>query len=329
MPGRRWRRVRLVAGLVVVPGIAAASLWATGASAGASGPPPIVLEPTHAVGLKTDTLFLGGYARGNFEAALQTLASDLSGTERTLVGRHLDKIFAGVLDAGDGLRGAGRLRLSYERSVRPDGSTRSVRVLAAEVAVSGGLHTALYYERDGRPGYFDYFGRSLDPDAWAKPLLTPARVSSPFGLHRMHPILRRVLPHTGVDYAAASGTPVYATADGIVAHAAPRGGYGKMVEVRHPNGYSTRYAHLSRVASGVERNGAVRQGDLLGFVGMSGRATGPHLHYEVRRSGRPVDPQHVASGGVPGEIRSDPGWALQRREGAQLLARTPTTVTER
>ena len=219
---------------------------------------------------------------------------------------------------------AGRLRLSYERSVRPDGSTRAIRVLAAEAAVSGELHRAYFYERDGRPGYFDDFGRSLDPQAWTGPL-AETRVTSPFGPGRLHPILRRVLPHTGVDYAAALGAPIRATGDGVVVFAGPRGGYGNLVEIQHPSGYSTRYAHLSRIAPSVTTRTAIRQGEIVGAAGMSGLATAPHLHYEVRRHGRPVDPQRLASGsGLSAHVGGEPRWPRERQRLASLLARTPT-----
>lgn len=306
-------------------------LGLAGSALGLAGPAapeaaaPTRLAPAHAVGIRTDTLLVGGYARGNFTEAMRVLASDLREEERSMVGQHLDKIFAEVLEQG-GLGRTGRLRVAFERSVRPDGTTRSIRVLTAEAAVGGELHTAFFHERDGKPGYFDPFGRSLEENAWAGPLAA-LRVTSAFGARRMHPILGRVLPHAGVDYAAATGTPVRATADGVVTVAAARGGYGNMVEVQHPNGYATRYAHLSRVAPGVARARLVRQGDVIGYVGMTGLATGPHLHYEVRRNGRPVDPVRIASlDGAPQQLGADDQWPLQRTRLARLLARTPSLL---
>jgi murein DD-endopeptidase MepM/ murein hydrolase activator NlpD len=284
---------------------------------------PWRLAPAPAVGITLDTLLLGGYAAGSFNTAVSTLASDLSESERALVGQHLDRIFADVL-RNNGLGVTGRLRVAYERAVRPDGTTRSIRVLGAEVAVSGRVHTAYYYERDGRPGYFDPSGRPLDAGDWVRPLRT-YRVSSSFGNQRLHPILNRVLPHTGVDLAAPMGEPVTATADGIVAVAGAQGGYGVLVELQHPSGYRTRYAHLSSMEPGVVPGSAVNRGDVIGYVGMSGLATGPHLHYEVRRRGQPVDPQQIVG---TGDILSDPGvdprWSLERKAVAALLARTPT-----
>lgn len=287
---------------------------------------PLRLPPAYAVPVRMDTLFLGGYAEGSFSQALVTLASDLSPAERTLIGRHLDKIFAGMLEV-NGLGQRGRLRVAYERVVRPDGSTRSIRVLAAEAAVAGRVHTAIFYDRDGRPGYFDPLGRSLDPEVWASPLPEP-EVTSPFGLQRLHPILKRVLPHTGTDYAAAHGTPVQASADGSVSHAGPRGGYGILVEVQHPNGYSTRYAHLS--AAALRPGDAVRQGDVVGYSGATGLATGPHLHYEVRRHNQPLDPEQVgARFALAADVSYDARWSRERRALGRLLSRAPTTLAVR
>jgi murein DD-endopeptidase MepM/ murein hydrolase activator NlpD len=302
-----------------------------GAGAGvrsASGEALPALPPVLALTQRVDTLFIGGYARGSFQDAVRTIASDLTPAERAMVGRHLDRVFDGVLDQG-GLGRAGRLRVAAERTLRPDGSTRAVRVLAAEAAVGGEMHRAFFFEHEGTPGYFDPLGRSLDPRAWVMPL-DGARVSSGFGLARMHPILRRVLPHTGVDYAAPAGTPVRATADGTVAASGVRGGYGNLIELQHPNGYATRYAHLARIAPGVVAGSPVRQGDVIGFVGMSGLATGPHLHYEVRRQGKAVDPLGVSVGlGPSADLSTYRPWLQERGSLQRLLSRTPTLASGR
>jgi murein DD-endopeptidase MepM/ murein hydrolase activator NlpD len=219
--------------------------------------------------------------------------------------------------------------VAYERTRRPDGTTRAIQVLAAEAAVGGAMHTVFLFDRGDSPGYYDDLGRSLDPVAWAGPLAT-LRVTSPFKLDRMHPLLRRVLPHTGVDFAAGYGTPVRATGDGSVTYAAARGGYGNMVEIQHPNGYATRYAHLSRISPGVASGMPVHQGDVIGYVGASGLATGPHLHYEVRRKGRPVDPLLAqAESGTTRDVGYDEAWRGERRRMGRLLARAPTLVSRR
>lgn len=314
-------------GLLSLGGVALASLPGSDAEPAASAA-PVRLPAARAIPVRVDTLFLGGYAGGSFSQALRVLASDLSAAERGMIGRHLDKIFLPLLP-DDGLGSSGRLRVAYERVVRPDGSTRSIQVLAAEAAVGGSLHKAFFLDAADRPGYYDELGRSLDPAAWVRPL-EHTRVTSPFRMDRMHPILRRVLPHNGVDYAALAGTPVRATGDGSVTHAGPRGGYGNMVEVQHPNGYSTRYAHLSRIAPGVAEGRMVEQGEVIGYVGMTGLATGPHLHYEVRRRGQPVDPESVTPElGPARDLGFAQEWRSERRHLARLLGRAPTVLSVR
>ena len=280
------------------------------------------LPAVRAVPANIDTLLVGGYARGSFRTAMDVIASDLSTAEKEMVGRHLDKIFEPVVQGA--MQNGGRLKVAYERVRGPDGTTRSIQVLAAQAAVGGGLHTLFFYEHGEKPGYYDDLGQSLDPKAWAGPL-SVMRVTSGFRMDRMHPILRRVLPHNGIDYAAAHGTPVYSTADGSVSYASVRGGYGNMVEVQHPNGYATRYAHLSRIA--VRPYQPVRQGDVIGYVGATGLATGPHLHYEVRRKGQPVDPAlAMAYEHTTESVGYDLAWRNERRALARLIARTPTVV---
>ena len=327
-PWSRWRHdpprlvVAVLAAVVLGVGAVAAFAGPQGAQP-VEGPPslPVVRARPSAV----DTLLIGGFARGTFREALAVVASDLSVAEREMVGRHLDRMFLPIL-RDRALRGGGRLKVAYERVRRPDGTTRSIQVLAAQAAVGGGLHTLFFYEQGDQPGYYDDGGRSLDPRAWAGPL-SVLRVSSPYRTDRMHPILRRVLPHNGIDYAAGYGTPVYATADGSVTWASTRGGYGNLVEVQHPNGYATRYGHLSSIV--VRPYQAVSQGDIVGYVGATGLATGPHLHYEVRRKGQPVDPALVTTLASADEVGYDVSWRNERHALARLLARAPTVVSRR
>jgi len=307
--------------LLLVAGGAGAA--ASGASRDPAAQTPLTLPAQGAVGIRVDTLLFGGFAVGGYADAIRTLASDLSAEERELVGSHLERIFTGPAPV-EGLGRGGRLRVAYERAVRPDGTTRSIRVLGAEMASGGRLQTAFYFENEDQPGYYDPFGRSLDAAAWGEPLAT-MRISSTFGEHRMHPILGRVLPHTGVDLAAPLGEPVFATAEGVVALAGSRGGYGLTVEIQHASGFTTRYAHLSAIEPGVATARLVQQGEPIGYVGMSGLATGPHLHYEVLRRGRPIDPLLVVrDAGIAMEIGADARWSVERRRIAELLARTPT-----
>lgn len=313
------RVVLLVISLALLGGLAVARTEVAPAAA-------FPLPPARAVGVKTDTLLIGGYADGRFADAVQALSSDLSAGEAELLGEHLDRLY-GSRFGDSGLTRPGRLRIAYERTRRPDGETRSIRVLGAEVATGGRLHTLLQFDDGSREGYYDPDGVALGEDQWQSPLAV-VRISSPFGRTRMHPILRRVLPHTGVDLAAARGTEVRAPADGIVSSAGSRGGYGLMVELQHPNGYGTRYAHLDRIAPGVGNGGIVREGELLGWVGMTGQATGPHLHYELRRRGLPIDPMALSARMAMGSnVMGSPVWRVQRRELMELLGQTPTVIS--
>jgi murein DD-endopeptidase MepM/ murein hydrolase activator NlpD len=313
----------LLLGFVAL-GAVTGALSALLGTAEAAGDRPPVLAPAGAVLGTTDTLVVGGFARGGFTEALAELGRATSAGEREAVGRHLDDIFRDAL--GDaGLHGGGRLLLAYERTTLLDGTPRSVRVLAAEVAVAGAVHRAFAFNQDGAGGYFDLDGRSVHRGEWVQPLAR-ARLSSPFGRGRLHPILGRVMPHQGTDYAAPHGTEVRAAASGVVTHADRRGGYGNLVEIHHPDGYATRYAHLSEVS--VRDGATVSRGEVIGRVGMTGLATGPHLHFEVRRDGRPTDPEAVLARGGPGpRIGDDLAWRHDRSMLASLLDRAPTIVS--
>jgi murein DD-endopeptidase MepM/ murein hydrolase activator NlpD len=114
-------------------------------------------------------------------------------------------------------------------------------------------------------------------------------------MSRFHPVLKRRMPHYGIDYGAPVGTPVHVTADGRVSHVGSKGGAGRMVTVRHPNGYETSYLHLSRYAQGIRKGVHVSQGQVIGFVGSTGLSTGPHLDYRVQQNGRWVNPLSITS----------------------------------
>ena len=149
-----------------------------------------------------------------------------------------------------------------------------------------------YTDSNGDTDYFTPDGRSLKREFMRNPLRF-TRISSRFSKSRLHPVLRTKRPHRGVDYAAPRGTAVRATGTGRVSFAARKGGYGKTVLLTHGNGYSTLYAHMSRYAKGVRRGARVRQGQIIGYVGSTGIATGPHLHYEFRINGVHRDPLTV------------------------------------
>ncbi len=166
-------------------------------------------------------------------------------------------------------------------------------VLAARFVNQGKEYLAVrYVGPSGNPDYYSPQGRSLHK-AFLRAPLEFTRVSSPFSLHRLHPILNTIRAHKGVDYAAPIGTPVRAAGDGRVLFAGRRGGYGNLVELDHSRGITTVYGHLSRFTRGLHAGQHVAQGQVIAFVGMTGLATGPHLHYEYRVDGVFKNPQTV------------------------------------
>jgi murein DD-endopeptidase MepM/ murein hydrolase activator NlpD len=181
-------------------------------------------------------------------------------------------------------------RLIFEEYDKDEGFVKYGDILAAEYRLGNQLYQAVLYQSpDGRKDYFDPTGKSVRK-AFLKSPLNYRRISSRFSFSRFHPILKIYRPHLGVDYAAPVGTPVVASGDGVVTFAGWNGGLGKMVEIRHPNGFVTSYGHLSGIAKGIRAGAKVNQKDLIGYVGRTGLATGPHLDYRVKANGRFVNP---------------------------------------
>ncbi len=169
------------------------------------------------------------------------------------------------------------------------------RVLAARYDGSQVSSAAYWVENPaGRSGYYDDDGQPLQKTFLKSPL-NYTRISSGFSRARRHPITRRVVPHHGVDFVAPHGSPVVATADGRVKRAEWQGALGRAVTLRHGNGYETIYGHLSRYAKGIRPGVEVRQNQLIGYVGATGRATGTHLHYTLKHHGRALDPLRFKS----------------------------------
>lgn len=206
----------------------------------------------------------------------------------------LVEIFRWDLDFFRDLRRGDRFRVLLERRVRADRSLRAARVLAAEIVRQGSAHRAVWFQ-GASDGDGDYFDLSSNPmrRAFLRAPIDYRRITSRFSHSRLHPILGRWRAHLGTDYGAVPGTPVHAVADGVVTRAGFWGGYGRVVELRHPTGIRTRYAHLGGISRGTRVGHSVRQGDLIGWVGSSGLASGPHLHYEMVVDGRPMDPRRV------------------------------------
>ena len=225
------------------------------------------------------------------------------------IASQIAEIFSGDIDFYRDLRRGDRFRIVYESYYQGGEFVRAGRILAIEFVNGGKPHSAMWY---GGPAtsdtalaghYYGFDGRSLKR-AFLRTPLEFTRISSGFG-GRMHPIANVWRQHTGVDYAAPSGTPVRTTADGTIDFAGVRSGYGNVVVVRHQGVYSTVYGHLSHFAPGMKRGQHVEQGRLIGYVGMTGWATGPHLHYEFRIADHATNPLTAALPDTPPISRAE------------------------
>ena len=220
------------------------------------------------------------------------VASDTAGIPDSVAIQFAD-VFGGDIDFHRDLRKGDRFSVVYEQHYVEGREVHTGRVLAAEFLNQGKRLRAVYFEdADGKGGYYAPDGKNLRK-AFLRSPLQFSRVSSGFGMRR-HPFLKDWRAHQGVDYAAPPGTLVRSVGDGVVELAGIKGGYGKVVIIRHQGHYSTLYAHLRGFASDVRRGTRVSQGETIGFVGQTGWATGPHLHYEFRIAGAARNPLAIS-----------------------------------
>lgn len=208
-------------------------------------------------------------------------------------------IFGTQLDFRSDLRKGDSFSVVYEMHYRNGEPVGDGKILSAEYINAGKPYQAvLYRSPTGQEEYYTPKGESLKKGFLRSPLEF-SRVTSSFSGSRLHPVLGYHRAHTGVDFGAPTGTRVKAVADATVAFAGRKGGYGNLIILRHSNGFETYYAHLSGFASGIRNGRAISQSDIIGYVGMTGTATGPHLHYEVRIGGSPRNPVAVKLPGAP------------------------------
>lgn len=239
----------------------------------------------------TDTVVVGGVVATTLTAALEQGAEAFPARVRSEVAYALADILEYRVDLSRDLRRGDSVRMLIERQQAPNGLVRPGNILAARVTVDGRpVETVRFTQRD-RPTYFDGEGKAMR-SAFLRAPLAFRRISSVFGMRR-HPILGVMRAHQGTDYAAAAGTPVRALGDGRVIFAGWKGGYGRTVEIRHRNGFVTRYGHLQGFARGIRAGASVGIANTIGFVGATGLATAPHLHFEVLVGGRHRDPRQV------------------------------------
>jgi murein DD-endopeptidase MepM/ murein hydrolase activator NlpD len=228
---------------------------------------------------------------GTIDSSLFESVTAAGGHDRTAL--SLADIFGYDIDFVLDIRPGDTFTVTYTEVLQDGKYLQDGPVLAARFVNQGRQYLAVrYVDPSGNADYYSPEGRSLHK-AFLRAPLEFTRVSSPFNLHRMHPILNTIRAHVGVDYAAPIGTPVKAAGDGRVLFAGVRGGYGNLVELDHSRGITTVYGHLSRFAHGLHPGQHVTQGEVIAYVGMTGLATGPHLHYEYRVNGVFKNPQTV------------------------------------
>jgi len=221
---------------------------------------------------------------------------------------QLAEIFTWDIDLQKAVRKGDAFKILYEQRSRKGQESNSVmRILAAELNNAGQKLTAIYFEKQkGQGNYYNLEGRSL-ARAFLRFPLEFTSISSHFTESRFHPILKTNLPHMGVDFAAQRGTPVRAVGDGVISEAGWNGRYGKAIDIKHESSYLSRYAHLQGFVPGIRPGVNVTKGQIIGYVGSTGRATGPHLHFELYKDQQFIDPLGVD---FPAEESIEP--ALQK-----------------
>ncbi len=228
-------------------------------------------------------------AHGKVNSSLASSAGAFGATAAII--RRATQVFSGKIDMRNDVRGADEFTLVFDRAVTEQGRTVDTGdLMYAEIKGQAFYRFKPAGAREA--AYFDAGGKNLRTSAMRAPLATFRRISSGFGV-RVHPLSGFRKMHQGMDYAAVTGTPVVAPADGVVVEARRWGGYGNWLRIRHSNGLETGYGHLSRYGSGIRAGQRVSQGQIVAYVGTTGASTGPHLHYEIWRGGQRINPASV------------------------------------
>ncbi|MFL5462946.1 MAG: peptidoglycan DD-metalloendopeptidase family protein [Gemmatimonadaceae bacterium] len=266
---------------------------------------PLVIQASNTE--LVDTLAISGVIHSSLYNALnESGVGVLPPSARHQLAWSLADIFEYKVDMSRDLRDGDRFHLLVERLQKPNGAIIVNKVLGAKLGLSNGHNPleAIHFDTPGSSTgqYYDASGMSLRA-AFLRAPVTFRRITSIFG-KRKHPIFGEWRNHTGTDYAAAQGTPVRAIGDGVIVFAGRKGGYGNMIDIRHRNGMVSRYGHMRNFAAGMRPGTRVAMGSTIGYVGMTGWATGPHLHFEIRVGG----------------VAHDPRLALQSRGGEPIPA---------
>ena len=230
-------------------------------------------------------------AQASIQSSLFLDAKNAGLSDKTIM--ELANLFAWDVDFALNLRSGDQFTVLYEKHFAGNQQIATGDILVAEFVNNGRIHKAVRFkDKKGKVNYYSPEGKSLRK-AFLRTPIEFARISSRFNLRRKHPVLNRIRAHKGVDYAAKTGTCIKTTGKGVITYRGRKGGYGRVVIIQHGKSYSTLYAHLSKYRRGQKVGSRVRQGDTIGYVGRSGLATGPHLHYEFRVNGRHRNPLTV------------------------------------
>jgi murein DD-endopeptidase MepM/ murein hydrolase activator NlpD len=286
---------------------------------------------------KTDTVAIEGTIHSNLYQAVYAAANGVlpRDAQTALVVKLADDVYEYRVDMSRDLQDGDSFRVLAQRSTLSNGTVRIGDIVAAQLDLSGTEIDAVHFANDKVAGdYFDQNGRSLKA-AFLRAPLKFKYISSGFG-ERFHPILKLWRDHKGIDYAANAGTPVRAIGNGVIVRAGWASGYGNLIEIRHPNGFSSRYGHLRAFAKGIHAGVRVDIGETIGYVGMTGLATGPHLHFEFLVHGVQRNPRialrNVGGEPIPNTLMASFDTVRDRLMG-QLLASTGgksvTTVAQR
>ena len=239
-----------------------------------------------------DTIVVSGTIQSQVYAAMDDAAKDLlSKPVREQLTWRLAEVYQYKVDMTRELRKGDQFTVIAERMTGPNGAVRVGNVLASTFSLSGSVLKAIRYPGKFGDEYFDEKGKSMRT-AFLRYPVDFRRISSGFG-NRLHPILGYTRAHKGTDYAADAGTPVKAIGDGTIITAGWNNGYGNLAAIRHPNGFVTRYGHMRGFGKGIHSGARVQMGQTIGYVGMTGLATGPHLHFEVLIAGEQHDPRYA------------------------------------
>jgi murein DD-endopeptidase MepM/ murein hydrolase activator NlpD len=215
--------------------------------------------------------------------------------KREYLAGELAEMFQWQVDFSTEIQPGDRIRLIVDESLHDGGFVKYGKIRAAELVNGGRRYRGFLFNGS----YYDEKGASLKRAILASPLKFTPRVTSGFTTRRMHPILGTARAHLATDYGAPSGSPVVAVANGTVVFAGWDGGYGNLVRIKHASGLTSGYAHLSRIAAGVRAGRIIRQSELVGLVGQTGLATGPHLHFMMTKNGTPINPVPALKKGEP------------------------------